>query len=138
MVSGFLGVDLSRLPCPTTAEDFVLEALYRGRMALHETRMRLPNGAAYRAITRDRLPSMVAWFALEEANKLSVSTAEGGNMLDFPFAALAFYIDKVQVDRRVLNRAQIAARKNPFLDRIHKNLFRSKDLKDLLRSLNSV
>jgi hypothetical protein len=50
MVSGFLDVDLSRLPSPTTAEDFVLETLYRGRMALHEMRMRLPHGTAYRVV----------------------------------------------------------------------------------------
>jgi len=138
MVSAFIGVDLNRLPSPTTAEDFVLETLYRGRMALHEMRMRLPNGTAYRAIRRERLPSMVTWFALEEANKSSQPTAQGGNMLDFPLAALAFYIDKVQVDKRVLNHAEIAARKNPFLKGIRVNLFRSKDLKDLLSILNSL
>ena len=138
MVSGFLGVDLSRLPSPTTAEDFVLETLYRGRMALHETRMRLPNGTAYSAIPREKFPSMVAWFALEEANKSSQPTAEGGNMLDFPLAAMAFYVDKVQVDKRVLGHAERAARRNPFLEKIHKNLFRTSGLKSLLDVLSSL
>jgi hypothetical protein len=106
MVSRFLGVHLSRPPSPTTAQDFVLETLYRGRMALHEIRMRLPNGTAYSAIPREKFPSMVAWFALEEANKSSQPTVEGSNMLDFPLAALAFYVDKVQVDKRVLGYAE--------------------------------
>lgn len=138
VASRFLGVELSRLPFPTTAEDFVLETLYRGRMALHETRMRFPIGVAYRAIPRERIPSMVAWFALEEANKSGHLTAEGGNMLDFPLAALAFYIDKVQVDRRVLHLAQMAANRNDLLKRVRNNLFRTKDLNDLLAILKSL
>jgi len=138
VVSSFLGLDLSRLPSETTRDDFVLETLYRGRMALHERRMRLQDGAAYRAIPRERFPSMVAWFAIEREAKSNKPTAEGGNMLDFPFAALAFYVDKVQVDKRVLNHVEAAARKNPFLDRIRANVFRSKDLKDLLSVLNSL
>jgi len=138
MATGFLGLDLSRFPSPATAEDFVLETLYRSRMALHEKRMRLANGTAYRGIPREKFPSMAVWFALDEANKSGQPTADGGNMLDFPLSALAFYIAKVQVDKRVLNYAKIAARKNPFLDRIHRNLFRSKDLKDLLAILQSL
>ena len=67
---------------------------------------------------------MVTWFALEEANKSSQRKAEGSSMLDFPLSALAFYIDKVQVDKRVLNHAKIAARKNPFIERLYKNLVR--------------
>jgi hypothetical protein len=138
MAAGFLGLDLSRLPSPATAKDFVLETLYRSRMALHERRMRLEDGTAYRAIPREKLPSMVVWFALEKANKLGQPTAEGGNMLDFPLSALAFYIDKVEVDKRVLNHAKIAAGKNPFLERIYRKLFRSRDLKDLLAVLKSL
>jgi hypothetical protein len=107
-------------------------------MALHERRMRLKNGAAYREITRDRFPSMVAWFAIEREAKSNKPTAEGGNMLDFPLAALAFYVDKVQVDKRVLNNIEIAARKNPFLEKIKANVFRAKDLKSLLGVLNSL
>jgi hypothetical protein len=34
-------------------------------MALHERRMSLPAGAAYKAITQQMLPCMVAWFALD-------------------------------------------------------------------------
>jgi hypothetical protein len=138
VVSGFLGVDLSRLPTEATRDDFVLETLYRGRMALHERRMRLEDGAAYKAITRDRLPSMVAWFAIEREAKSNMPTAEGGNMIDFPLAAFALYIDKVQVDKRVLNHIEVAARKNPFLERILPNVFRAKDLKDILGVLNSL
>jgi hypothetical protein len=32
-------------------------------------------------------------------------------MIDFPLAALALYLDKVQVDKRVLHQAETAARK---------------------------
>lgn len=81
---------------------------------------------------------MVVWFALEVANKFSVPTAQGGNMLDFPFAALAFYIEKVQVDKRVLNHLEVAARQNPFLEKIQKNVFRTSDLKNLLAILKSL
>lgn len=59
-------------------------------------------------------------------------------MLDFPLAALAFYIDKVQVDRRVSHQAEIAANENPFLRKVRANLFRSKHIKDLLDVLNSL
>jgi hypothetical protein len=31
---------------------------------------------------------MVAWFSIEREAKSNKPTAEGGNMLDFPFAAL--------------------------------------------------
>jgi hypothetical protein len=137
MAAGFLGLDLSRLPSPATAENIVLETLYRSRMEPHERRMRLDDGTAYRAIPMERLPFMVVWFALEEVDKSGQQKAEGGNMLDFPFSALAFYLDKVQVDKRVLNHAKIAARKNPFLERIYRKLFRSKDFKDLLNTLHS-
>ncbi len=59
-------------------------------------------------------------------------------MIDFPLAAFALYIDKVQVDKRVLHQAEMAANKNRFLERIHNNLFRTKDLKDLLGVLSSL
>jgi hypothetical protein len=99
--------------------------------------MRLEDRSAYRTITLQQLPSMIGWFGFEREARANMRTAEGGNMLDFPLAALAFYIDKVQVDRRVLHLAEIAANRNPFLNRIRDNLFRSRDLKDLLHVLNS-
>jgi hypothetical protein len=42
---------------------------------------------------------------------------EGSSMIDFPIAALALYLDKVQVDKRVLHQAETAATKNPWLQR---------------------
>jgi hypothetical protein len=138
LARNLLGLDLDRLPPGSTADDFVTETLYRSRMALHERRMRLEDRSAYRAITRQQLPSITVWFALEREAKSNMPTAEGGNMLDFPLAALPFYIDKVQVDRRVLHLVEVAANKNPFLKRIRTNLFRSKDLKELLEVLNSL
>jgi hypothetical protein len=136
-VSGVMGVDLSRLRANATRNDFVLETLFRSRMVTHERRMRLPDGAAYKVITRQTLPSMIAWFEFDHAAKSNKPTAEGGNMIDFPLAALALYIDKAEVDRRVFHQAEVAARKNPFLERIRKNLFRSQELKSLLGVLNS-
>jgi hypothetical protein len=132
-----LGINLDRLPTGSTMDDFATETLYRSRMALHERRMRLEDRSAYRTITLQQLPSMIGWFGFEREARANMRTAEGGNMLDFPLAALAFYIDKVQVDRRVLHLAEIAANRNPFLNRIRDNLFRSRDLKDLLHVLNS-
>jgi hypothetical protein len=99
--------------------------------------MRLQDGAAYKVITRQTLPSMIAWFEFDHAAKSNKPTAEGGNMIDFPLAALALYIDKAEVDRRVFHQAEVAARKNPFLEMIRKNLFRSQELKSLLGVLNS-
>jgi hypothetical protein len=131
-------VDVSRLPLKATQYDFVIETLFRSRMATHEIRMRLPDGTAYKAITRQMLPSMVAWFAFDQAAKSNKPTAEGSGMIDFPLAALALYLNKVQVDKRVLHQAEAAARKNPWLERIHRNLFRSKDVQDLLSVLNSL
>jgi hypothetical protein len=52
-------------------------------------------------------------------------------MTDFPMTSLALYIDKIQVDKRVLHHVEVAARKNSFLDRIRANVFRAKDLKGL-------
>ena len=137
-LSRVFGLDLSRLPAGATRRDFVLEALFRSRMLTHERRMRLPDGAAYKALTQHMLPSLVAWFALDEAAKSNMPTAQGGNMIDFPLAAFALYIDKVLVDKRALHQAKMAAEKNPFLERVHKNLFRTKDLQDLLRTLSSL
>jgi hypothetical protein len=137
LVSSVLGVDLSRLPAKATRNDFVVETLYRSRMASHEKRMRLPDGVTYRQISRDRVPSMVAWFAFDHAAKSNQPIAEGSNMIDFPLAALALYIDKVQVDRRILHQAQMIARKNPFLERIRENVFRTRDRRSLLGVLKS-
>lgn len=131
-----LGVNTDRLPTGSTMDDFATETLYRSRMALHERRMRLEDRSAYTTITLQQLPSMIGWFGLEREARANMRTAEGGNMLDFPLTALAFYIDKVQVDRRVLHLAKIAANRNPFLNRIHEKLFRCGDLKDLLKVLN--
>jgi hypothetical protein len=138
LVSSVLGIDLSRLPAKATRNDFVGETLFRSRMASHEIRMRLPDGAAYKAITRHMLPSVVAWFAFDHAAKSNQPTAEGGNMIDFPLAALALYINRAQVDKRVFHQAEMAANKNPFLEKIRKNVFRAKDLKDLLAILSSL
>jgi hypothetical protein len=138
LASKVLGLDLSRLPVNATQSDFVLETLFRCRMATHEKRMRLPDGAAYKALTRDQLSSLVAWFALDQAAKSNMPTAEGSNMIDFPLAAFALYIDKVQVDRRVLHQARMAANRNPFFERVYKNLFRTRDPKDLLDVLASL
>jgi hypothetical protein len=133
-----LGLDLARLPTGSTQSDFVLETVFRSRMATHERRMSLPDGAAYKALSRNMLPSLVAWFALDQAAQLNMPTAQGSNMIDFPLAAFGLYIDRVQVDKRVLHQAEMAAKKNPFLERIRANLFRSKDLKDLLGTLTSL
>jgi hypothetical protein len=122
LVTEVLGIDLSRLPAGASRNDFVLETLFRSRMATHERRMRLPDGAAYKAITRHMLPSLVAWFAFDQPAKSNMPTAEGANMIDFPLAAFALYIDRVQVDKRVLHQAEMAANKNRFLERIHNNL----------------
>ena len=59
-------------------------------------------------------------------------------MIDFPLAAFALYIDKIQVDKRVLHQAEMAANKAPFLERVYKNLFRAKNLQDLLSALGSL
>jgi len=56
-----------------------------------------------------------AWLAFDQAAKSNKPTAEGSSMIDFPIAALALYLDKVQVDERVLHQAETAARKNPWL-----------------------
>lgn len=133
-----LGLDLTRLPAGSTQHDFVLETVFRSRMATHEKRMRLPNGAAYKALSRDMLPSLFAWFALDAAARSNMPTAQGSNMIDFPLAAFALYIDKVQVDKRVLHQAEMAANKAPFLERVYKNLFRTKDLQDLLSALTAL
>jgi|SRR4029077_7661111 hypothetical protein len=100
--------------------------------------MRLPDGVAYREISRDRVPSMVAWFAFDHAAKSNQPIAEGSNMIDFPLAALALYIDKVQVDRRILHQAQMIARENPFLERIRENVFRTRDRRSLSGVLKSL
>jgi hypothetical protein len=42
----------------------------------------------------NKVPSMVAWFAFDHAAKSNQPIAEGSNMIDFPLAALALYIDK--------------------------------------------
>jgi hypothetical protein len=107
-------------------------------MATHEKRMSLPDGAAYNTLTRHMLPSLVAWFELDQAARSNMPTPQGSNMIDFPLAAFALYIDKVQVDRRVLHQAEMAANKNSFLRRVRANLFRTRDLKDLLGVLNSL
>jgi hypothetical protein len=133
-----LGLDLTRLPAGSTQHDFILETVFRSRMATHERRMSLADGTAYKALLRDMLPSLVAWFALDEAARSNMPTAQGSNMIDFPLAAFALYIDKVQVDKRVLRQAEMAVRKNPWLERIYKNLFRTKDLQHLLSVLNSL
>jgi hypothetical protein len=138
LARNLLGLDLDRLPPGSTADDFATETLYRSRMALHERRMRWADRSAYTAITKRQLPSMTVWLTLEGEARAQMPRAEGGNMLDFPLAALAFYIDKVQVDRRVLHLAEIAANRNPLLNRIRQNLFRARDLKDLLCVLNSL
>lgn len=138
LARNLLGLDLDRLPSGSTMDDFATETLYRSRIALHERRMRLEDRSAYKTITLQQLPSMIVWFAFEREARANMATAEGGNMLDFPLAALTFYIDKVQVDRRVLHLAEIAGNRNPFLNRIRENLFRSRDLKDLLHVLNSL
>jgi len=88
MLAQMLGLDLSRLPAGATKDDFVHETLFGSRMALHERRMSLPAGAAYKAITQQMLPSMVAWFALDRVAKSNDQRADGSNMIDFPLAAL--------------------------------------------------
>jgi hypothetical protein len=133
-----LSLDLTRLPAGSTQHDFILETAFRSRMATHEKRMRLPDAAAYKALSRDMLPSLVAWFALDAAARSNMPTAQGSNMIDFPLAAFALYIDKVQVDKRVLHQAEMAANKGPFLERVYKNLFRAKNLQDLLSVLSSL
>jgi hypothetical protein len=138
LASKVLGLDLSRLQAGATQNDFVLETLFRSRMATHEKRMSLPDGAAYKTITRDMLPSLVTWFAFDEAARSNMPTAQGGVMIDFPLAAFALYVDKVQVDKRVFHQAEMAAKRNPFLERIRANVFRATDLKDLLSVLNSL
>lgn len=138
LVSKVLGLDLTRLPAGATQNDFVLETLFRSRMATHERRMHLPDGAAYKALSRHMLPSLVAWFAFDQAAKSNMPTAKGGNMIDFPLAAFALYIDKVQVDKRVFHQVEMAANKNLFLERIKANIFRAKDLKSLLSVLKSI
>jgi hypothetical protein len=138
VASKVLGLDLDRLPAGFNQGDFVLETLFRSRMATHEKRMSLPDGAAYNTLTRHMLPSLVAWFELDQAARSNMPTPQGSNMIDFPLAAFALYIDKVQVDRRVLHQAEMAANKNSFLRRVRANLFRTRDLKDLLGVLNSL
>jgi hypothetical protein len=132
-----LGLNINRLPVGSTQRDLVLETLFRSRMATHETRMSLPPGAAYNALTRDMLPSFVAWFEFDRAARSNMPTPQGSNMIDFPLAAFALYVDKVQVDKRVLHQAEMAARQKPFIERVRKNLFRTPDLKSLLRELKS-
>jgi hypothetical protein len=138
MVVKALGLNLTRLPAGSTQHDFILETLFRSRMAIHERRMTLPDGAAYNALTRHMLPSFVAWFAFDQAARSNMPTPQGSNMIDFPLAAFALYIDKVQVDKRVLHQAEMAARQNPFLERVKRNLFRTADLKSLLSALKSL
>jgi hypothetical protein len=75
---------------------------------------------------------------LDRVAKSNEQRADGSNMIDFPLAALALYIDRVQVDKRVLNHVEVAAKKIPFLDRIRANVFPTKDLKSLLSVLNSL
>jgi hypothetical protein len=89
-----LGLDLTRLPASSTQHDFILETVFRSRMATHERRMSLPDGTAYKSLSRHMLPSLVAWFALDEAARSNMPTAQGSNMIDFPFAAFALYIDR--------------------------------------------
>jgi hypothetical protein len=138
MAAKALGLNLNRLPTGSTQHDFVLETLFRSRMATHETRMSLPPGAAYNALTRLMLPSFVAWFEFDQAARSNMPTPQGSNMIDFPLAAFALYVDKVQVDKRVLHQAEMAARQNPFLEKVRRNLFRTPDLKSLLCVLKSL
>lgn len=138
VVTKALGLDLTRLPADATQHDFVLETLFRSRMATHERRMSLPDGAAYNALSRRMLPSLVAWFELDQAARSNMPAAQGSNMIDFPLAAFALYVDKVQVDKRVLHQAEMAATQNPFLERIRRNLFRTPNLKSLLGVLKSL
>jgi hypothetical protein len=79
------------------------------------------------------LPSLVAWFELDEAARSNMPRPQGSNMIDFPLAAFGLYVDRVQVDWRVLHQAKMAANK-----RVYQNLFRTRDLKDLLAVLNSL
>jgi hypothetical protein len=132
-----LGLDRNRLPTGFTQRDFVLETLFRSRMKIHEQRMSLPDGAAYKALTWHMLSSLVAWFELDEAARSNMPSPQGSTMIDFPLAAFGLYVDRVQVDRRVLHQAKMAASKNPFLERVSKNLFRTKDLQGLLGVLKS-
>jgi hypothetical protein len=133
-----LGLDLTRFSAGSTQHDFVFETLFRSRMATHERRMSLPDGAAYNALTRHMLPSLVAWFDLDQAARSNMPRAQGSNMIDFPLAAFALYVDKVQVDKRVLHQAEMAGRQNLFIERIRRNLFRTPDLKSLLGVLKSL
>ena len=100
--------------------------------------MHLPDRAAYKALSRHMVPSLVAWFAFDQAAKSNMPTAKNENMIDFLLAAFALYVDKVQVDKRVFHQAEMAANKNPFLERIKANMFRAKDLKSLLNVLKSI
>ena len=138
MAANALGLNLNRLPAGSTQRDFVFETLFRSRMATHEKRMSLPPAVAYNALTRHMLPSFVAWFEFDEAARSNMPTPQGSNMIDFPLAAFAFYVDKVQVDKRVHHQAEMAARQNPFLERVRRNLFRTPDLKSLLSVLKSL
>lgn len=72
LARNLFGLDLDRLPPGSTANDFVIETLYRSRMALHERQMRLEDRSAYKAITRQQLPSITVWFTLEREAKLNV------------------------------------------------------------------
>jgi hypothetical protein len=47
------------------------------------------------------------------------------------FGCLQIEADKVQVDKQVLHHVEVAARKNPLLEKIRSNVFRAKDLKNL-------
>jgi hypothetical protein len=115
----YFEVALNGVVSQTGANDFVLETLFRSRMATHERRMRLQDGAAYKALSPYMLPSLVAWFAFAKSN---MAAAEGSNMIDFPLAAFALYVDKVQVDKWVFHQAEMAANKNRFLERPASNL----------------
>jgi hypothetical protein len=132
-----LGLEMSRLPRNPKQSDLITETLYRSRMAVDERRMRLTDREAYSKIPREAIPSMVAWFALEEEITKNHPKADGGNMIDFPLAALGLYVDHVEVDKRVLDALQKAARKTALLNGILSKAFRSKDLKDLLSNLNA-
>jgi hypothetical protein len=133
-----LGLNLDRLPVGSTRHDFVFETLFRSRMATHEKRMSLPSGAAYNALTRHILPSFVAWFEFDQAARSNMQTPQGSNMIDFPLAAFALYVEKVQVDKRVLHQVKVAAGRNPFLERVKRNIFKTSDLRSLLSVLKSI
>jgi hypothetical protein len=96
----------------------------------------LPKGAIYQAIRREMLPS---WMISRELRHLAkgATKAAGSDMIDFPLAAVGLYVDKIQVDKRVLGYLNGRSGKNPLFAKIAPRAFRSKDLKDVARHLSS-